>query len=226
MNNYEKLNSIIEYSKETGLELGEDFLRKVDEQVEAFIKEEILPALIQDIAPHLEPIKRDLVLVVEYHPEDSISVELTRKTKISGIVDDKTLTPKNNTLVKISLRAKINTPREPTKHTRIPTKGLRVTFPDGTVICHRTAIETFIDSLQKIGLYRIPQVGIEHGKGFNLVSKVKRPTEPGRVWQHESDGWYIYSHLSNFSKADDLKRISDYFKLGLKIDKEIKMIEI
>ena len=59
---------------------------------EGIIKEEILPALGNDIAPRLEPIKRDLVLVVEYHPGEPISVALSRKTKISEIMGAKTLT--------------------------------------------------------------------------------------------------------------------------------------
>jgi hypothetical protein len=33
---------------------------------------------------------------------------------------------------------------------------MKVTFPDGTVIWHRQAIDTFIDALRKIGLERIP----------------------------------------------------------------------
>ena len=53
---------------------------------------------------------------------------------------------------------------------------------------------------------------------INLVSKDKRPTMPGRIWQHECDGWYIYSNISNGTKAEDLKRISDHYHLGLKIE--------
>jgi hypothetical protein len=35
---------------------------------------------------------------------------------------------------------------------------MRVTFPDGTVIWHRQAIDTFIDALRKIGLERNPMI--------------------------------------------------------------------
>ena len=44
-------------------------------------------------------------------------------------------------------------------------------------------------------------LNISHG-GFNAVSRTKRPTEPGRISQHESDGWYIYSNISNRQKID------------------------
>jgi hypothetical protein len=97
------------------------------------------------------------------------------------------------------------------------TKGLKVSFSDGTTICRSTAIETFIAVLQKIGFERIPQVGILCGN-YNLVGKQKRPTEPGKIWQHETNGWYIYSNISNKQKMQYLERISDYYHLRLKIE--------
>lgn len=217
MDNLEKLYSIIEYSKDTGVTLGDDVLRQVEELEEKIIKDEILPALSKDIAPRLKPIKRDVVLVVEYHPGEPISVALSRKAKISEIIDAKTLTPKISKPVKSELYSSVPQNVEPTKHVENPTKGLRVIFPDGSVIWSRKAIDTFVNVLRKIGLDRIPAVGLEHG-GYNLVSKQKRPVEPGRIWQHECDGWYVYSNISNSQKIADLSRVSDYYELGLKIE--------
>ena len=46
--------------------------------------------------------------------------------------------------------------------------------------------------------------------GYNLVSRTKRID--GKIsWQHELDGWYIYSILCNEVKIKDLKRISREF---------------
>lgn len=220
MTKLEKLYSIIENSRDVGVKLPKDVLRQVEELEENIIKEEILPALSSDIAPRLEPIKRDLVLVVEYHPGDPISVALSRKAKISEIIDAKTLTPKNNTPVSSGEPTPELMPHEPTKHVENVTKGLRVEFADGTVIWHRKAIDTFVEALRKIGLERIPQVGVIHA-GYNLVGKKKRPLTPGHVWQHECDGWFIYSNISNETKITDLKKISSFFKLKLKIS-EVK----
>lgn len=218
MTNLEKLYSSIENFREMGVKLPKDVVQQVEELEEGIIKEEILPALSRDIEPRLNTIKRDLVLVVEYHPGEPISVALSRKAKISEIMGAKTLTPRTSTPVK-SEEEPVNTvPHEPTKHIENTTKGMRVTFPDGTVIWHRSAINTFIETLRKIGLERIPALGIEHGGGYNLVSKDKRPTKPGSIWQHECDGWYIYSNISNSTKIADLKRISDNYHLRLKIE--------
>jgi len=218
MTKLEKLYSIIENSRDVGVKLPKGVLQQVEELEEGIIKEEILPALSSDIAPRLNPIQRDLVLVVEYHPGEPISVALSRKTKISEMTDAKVLTPRSSTPVKSEEEPEEVAPHEPTKHIENVTKGMKVTFPDGTVIWHRQAIDTFIDALRKIGLERIPAVGILHANGYNLVSKDKRPTVPGRIWQHECDGWYVYSNISNSTKTEDLKRISDYYHLGLKIE--------
>ena len=218
MTKLEKLYSIIENSREVGVKLNKDVLQQVEELEENIIKEEILPALGSDIAPRLEPIKRDLVLVVEYHPGEPISVALSRKAKISEMTGAKVLTPRSSTPVKSEAEPEVPAPHEPTKIIKNPTKGLRVTFADGTVIWHRQAIDTFIDTLRKIGLERIAKLDIKHGGGFNLVSKTKRPTVPGHIWHHECDGWYIYSNICNRTKVDDLQRISDLYNLGLKIE--------
>ena len=218
MTKLEKLYSIIENSRDVGVKLPKEVLQQVEELEENIIKEEILPALSSAIAPRLEPIKRDLVLVVEYHPGEPISVALSRKTKISEIIDAKTLTPRSSTPVKSEDAAVKAEPHEPTKKIKNPTKGIKVTFPDGTVIWHRQAIDTFIESLRKIGFDKVAKLDIQHGRGYQLVSKDKRPPVAGHIWQHECDGWYVYSNISNSQKTEDLKLISDYFHLGLKIE--------
>lgn len=217
MTKLEKLYSIIENSREVGVKLTKEVLQQVEELEEGIIKEEIFPALSSDIAPRLEPIRRDLVLVVEYHPGEPISVALSRKAKISEIMGAKTLIPRNSTPVKNEEKPEATEAHEATKHVENTTKGLKVTFPDGTVIWRRSAIDTFIETLRVIGMERIPEVGIMRS-GYNLVGKERRPTEPGRIWQHECDGWYVYSNMSNATKIEYLKTISDYYKLGLIIE--------
>ena len=146
-----------------------------------------------------------------------ISVALSRKTKISQIVDAKPIVANPRKLskpVKSDDPATAQEPHEPTKYVTNHTKGLRVQFPDGTVVCNKTAIDTEIDVLHRIGFERAAKVGITYSK-WPLIGKKKRPTEAGKVWQHEIDGWYIYSNTSNERKKADLKAISDYYNLGL-----------
>ena len=220
MNKLEKLYNSIKGLQDLGLPLNEETLKAADELEEQLIKSEILPTISKDIEPRLSQIQRELVLVVEYKPGEPIRVALSRKTNITKMLNAKTLTQIGSTPVKSSETATPVVPHEPTKHVENTTKGLRVEFPDGTVIWHRAAINTFIETLRKIGLERVSSIGIVHG-GYNLVSKDKRPVVPGRIWQHEADGWYIYSNINNNTKMLDLYNISKHFKLGLKIE-EIK----
>lgn len=217
MTKLEKLYSIIENSRDVGVELPKGVIQQVEKLEEGIIKEEILPIVSQSIEPALEQVKRELVLVVEYHPGEPISVALSRKTRISEIVDAKTLTEVNSRPVSSNVKMEKEEPHAPTKHIENITKGLKVTFPDGTVIWHRAAINTFIEALRKIGLERIPKVGIIHSN-YNLVSKDKRPNDTGQIWQHECDDWYVYSNISNSTKVNDLKQISKFYHLNLKIE--------
>lgn len=215
-----ELYTTLKSLRDMNLPVDDKLLKAADNLEEKIIKEEILPALSQNIEPQLSEIQRDLVLVVEYHPGEPISVALSRKTKISEIMGAKTLTPRNSTPVKSEEKTPETEPHEPTKHVENKTKGLRVTFPNGTVVWHKAAIDTFVETLRIIGFDRIPQVGIMHN-GYNLVSKEKRPPTPGCIYQHECDGWYIYSNMSNQRKISELKIISDYYHLNLVIE-EIK----
>ncbi len=197
--------------------MSDDVISQINEAEENIIREEILPIIGQDIEPTLSQIQRELVLVVEYRPGEPISVALSRKTKISQIVDAKPIVANPRKLskpVKSDDPATAQEPHEPTKYVTNHTKGLRVQFPDGTVVCNRTAIDTEIDVLHRIGFERAAKVGITYSK-WPLIGKKKRPTEAGKVWQHEIDGWYIYSNTSNERKKADLKAISDYYNLGL-----------
>lgn len=217
MTKLETLYASIKGLEKVGLTLTDEMLKKADELEEQLIKTEVLPTLSNDILPRLAPIQRDLVLVVEYHPGEPISVALSRKTKISAIIDARPLTPRVSTPVSSSEKPLPVEPHEPIKKVENKTKGLRVTFPDGTIIWHRSAINTFVDVLRKVGLQRVSELGLEHS-GYNLVSRKQRIPVAGRVWQHEVDGWYVYSNISNETKKKDLELISKALRLSLRIE--------
>ena len=220
MTKLEKLYSSINNLEELGLELTPEMLLECDKLEEQIIKNEILPALGQDIEPRLRQIQRPLVLVVEYKPEEPISVRLSRKMNIAEALGAKQITPVGSKMgepVSSPKPAPVS-PHEPTKQVVNRTKGLKVTFPDGTVICEHTAIDTMVRVLQKIGFDKVAASGIEHGGGYGLVSKTMRPVEAGRTWQHKVGSWYVYVNISNQQKKDDLELLSEMFKLGLVVE--------
>lgn len=204
MTKLEKLYSIIENSKDVGVKLTKDVLQQVEELEEGIIKDEILPALSHDIEPRLNPIKRDLVLVVEYHPGEPISVALSRKARINEIIGAKTLTQQKDLA-------------ERPKYKKAKSVGFSVKFPDGTIFCEDKAVDTFIKSLQKIGLERIAadENCPEHSQ-YKVVDTQKRTDQPKT--QRYVDGYYIFIKISNNDKIADLEKISRRFGLDLYIE--------
>ena len=55
--------------RDLGLSINEDLIQEANELEEEIIKKEILPVLTKTIEPALKPVKRELVLVVDYIPD-------------------------------------------------------------------------------------------------------------------------------------------------------------
>src|SRR5574344_2733194 len=98
MTNLEKLYQSISNLKELGLPLNEETLHAVDNLEEELIKNEIIPRLSESIEPIITKIERPIVLVVDYIPDEELSVRLTRKRVITDEHDTKqySLVPKQS----------------------------------------------------------------------------------------------------------------------------------
>lgn len=106
----------------------DDLEQKVSGLEEEIIKKEILPVVTQTIEPALKQVQRELVLVVDYVPDQPISVHLSRKTNITELLDAKLL--EQDPQVEHRDGTKRKKPVERVNEKTV----LRVTFPDGTVI--------------------------------------------------------------------------------------------
>lgn len=207
MTKLEKLYSIIENSREVGVKLPKDVLRQVEELEENIIKKEILPIVTQNIEPALKQVQRELVLVVDYHPGEPISVSLSRKTNIAELIDAKLL--EQDPQVKHRDGTKRKKPVE-----RINEKTvLRVTFPDGIVIEDKKAKITFTKTIQKIGLMRVRNLGIAFC-GVPIVSNTL-DKKYGKTQVPVEGGLYVMTHSSTHDKKKMLDRIA--IKLGVKL---------
>jgi len=116
-------------------------------------------------------------------------------------------------------RAKVKV--EPTKvaytieaHSKSPKTALKVKFPDGTVFFEKTAVNTFIATLQKIGLQRVSALGLQCNN-YPLVSKIKAPAEYN---QTVTDGYWVMTHSSTEGKRKQLYDIATGLKVDLKVD--------
>ena len=100
--------------------------------------------------------------------------------------------------------------------TRAKKKLIRVTFPDGEVICYNSAISTMIAALNKIGSDKFPAINLELCH-LPLLSKEIYPQY--KEWMKPvSDGWYLNAQSNSDNKYLQLRSISDQLALGLTIE--------
>lgn len=207
MTKLEKLYASIKGLQELGLPLNEETLRAADDLEEQLIKTEILPAMSKDIEPRLSQIQRELVLVVEYKPGTPISVALSRKTNITELLDAKIL--EQDPQVEHRDGTKRKKPVERMNEKTI----LRVTFPDGKVIQDPKAKITFTETIRRIGLMRVRNLGITFC-GVPVVSNTM-DKKYGKAQVPVENGLYVMTHSSTHDKKKQLDKIAK--ELGVKI---------
>ena len=94
-------------------------------------------------------------------------------------------------------------------------KKVRVTFPDGKVICYKRVVNTFIETIKKIGPERVASLGMEV-RHNPLVSREKIA-----MFKENSkpidDEWYVITESDTGQKYLQLMSISSQLGLGLDI---------
>ncbi len=120
--------------RKEGLPVDENLEKKANELEEEIIKKEILPVLSKTIEPALTPIKRELVLVVDYVPGRPLSVHLSRKRNFAA-----ELTYAKEMLLDPEVTHRSRNSNSDDKIERGPARDMSVIFPDGTVIAEKTA---------------------------------------------------------------------------------------
>lgn len=103
----------------------------------------------------------------------------------------------------------------PAKGKRGPSKQLRVSFSDGTVVCEGKATDTFVRSIQCIGLQRVAELPTIIVDGHPLVSRERNESSQG---YRELDGYFVETHLSTINKARYLQRIADALRIDVSVE--------
>lgn len=208
MTKLEKLYQSIANLKELGLPLHDETLKAVDNLEEELIRNEVIPRLADTIEPIITQIQRPIVLVVDYVPEESLNVRLTRKR----VITDETET-KQYSLAPVEKDKSNKTDRVNTSSPKSPKTGLKVTFPDGTIINRHFAYETLLETIEKIGIKKVENLHIKH-LTLDLISKVKDDFYN----QHEMDGYLILTHSSTIKKYQQIEEISKRLHLNLMVE--------
>ncbi|MEG1726021.1 MAG: hypothetical protein RR313_11560 [Anaerovoracaceae bacterium] len=212
MSKLQKLYDMIQYSKELNLPLPDEYLQQANELEEEIIKKEILPILSEKIEPLLGQIKRELVLVIDYIPDESLSVKLSRKRNFGQelkeakeIIADPDPQVEHNTG---------NIKRE--KHKKAGKTNLKVSFSDGSVVENRFAKDTLLQVVQKIGIDKVRSVGVIQC-GVPLISNTIDSVY-GNSQVDVADGWYLITHSSTGQKKQQIEKIADALGIDMKVE--------
>jgi hypothetical protein len=207
MTKLQKLYSTIQNLKELGLELGEDLLKQTAELEQNIIKKEILPVISENIEPVISQIQRELVLVVDYVPNEPLSVRISRKRNFA----DQMETIEIIADPQIEHNVGIIKRNSPTKSAKT---NLRVTFQDGKEIENRFAYETLQEVVMLAGAEKVRSLGIIQC-GVPLVSN----TQDDFYNQKEiAKGLYLITHSSTGQKRQQIEKISKALNLNLKVE--------
>ena len=204
----------METLRKEGLPVDENPEKKANELEEEIIKKEILPVLSKTIEPALQPVKRELVLVVDYVPGRPLSVHLSRKRNFAA-----ELTDAKEFLLDPEVTHRSRNSNSDDKIERGPARDMSVIFPDGTVIAEKTAAETLLAVVRKIGVARVRKVVEEYNLKFSKVPVIsnRRDAKYGKSQRDLGDGWLLITHSNNPMKKAFIEKVSEILNLGIKV---------
>ncbi len=204
----------METLRKEGLPVNEVLEHKANELEEEIIKKEILPILTQNIEPALQPVQRELVLVVDYVPGKPLSVHLSRKRNFTADISDA-----KEIMVDPEVEHGKRVVNKDEKIQRGAAKDMVVFFPDGTIIADEIAAETLLKVVKKIGVSEVRRVVEENNLKFCKVPVIsnRRDTKYGRSQKDLGDGWLLITHSNNLMKKTFIEKVSDILHLGIKV---------
>ena len=216
MSRLNQLYKAMQTLRSEGLALSEDLLEQVNELEENIIKNEILPVLRDTIEPALAPVQRNLVLLVEYSPQQPISVKLTRKRNFVNSLPDAKIIELDPIVEHSSnvISQKFITKSHAT--------NLKIIFPDGHTIINQTATQTLQEFILYVGIEKVRKIGLTQCK-IPLISN-RIDEKNGNKQKPLGNGWYLMTNTSTITKKADIEKISSYYGLNVKVD-IIKKIE-
>lgn len=197
--------------KELGLKINDDLIDEVNKLEEEIIKKEILPVLTEKIEPALSPVKRELVLVVDYVPNQPLSVRISRKRNFAAEIPDAKII-ELDPMVEHSERGQSNSVIKRGNATKLIVK-----FPDGTIIAEPKATDTLVKTVKKIGVAKVRSVVEKENLVFCRVPVIsnRRDSKYGKSQKDLGNGWLLITHSNNPMKKGFLDKVSKELNLGL-----------
>lgn len=214
MSTLSELYITMESLRKLNLPIDEKLKQEAAKLEEDLIRQEILPTLTNNIEPALAQVQRELVLVVDYVPNEPLKVSLSRKRNITDVLTD---------VVEISpTRPHVVTAKNITRSEYI---DFKVKFADGFT-CVGNGKDTFIGALRYMGFSRVATFTGRTFAGFPLVGRKQRITEKPTKWQEKVDGWWIYINMSNTTKIDIIRQVAKFLGITIDIEMDGKPVDV
>ena len=198
MKNIEKAYEAIDMLKTLGIPVSSEQLAAVQQMVNEYVCEEVLPLIEEEVKPLVENLRNDFRLEIIYSEDGNLTI---------------------STYENVDVPKSITSSEEPNKRQRLYI--ISVTFPDGQVSCKKMVWETLYDVVKYAGAKRVQQLGLVL-MGTNLVSNELLSNERYRVSQKEVEpGLYLCTYSSTETKFEQIMTINSRLNLGLKIEKRL-----
>ncbi len=210
MTKLEKLYRSIADLKDLELSISEDMQVKLNQLEEKLIKDEVLPAISDEIEPIITHIQRDLVLVIDYHPNEPLSVSISRKRNILEMIDDaKRIVPDGQVEHKEGGKHIVTSKKS-------PKTGLVVYLPDGSFIQEKYAADTFVEAIKKAGVVSVRNLNLKLARVPLVSNTLDKKYHSAQ--KNVGNGFYVITHSGNIQKKNILDKISAMLDLGWKVE--------
>jgi hypothetical protein len=94
---------------------------------------------------------------------------------------------------------------------------LKVTLPNGRVLCDNLVVKTFLDVIKYAGVEEVFKLGMNGERGMNLIIK-GQPTASQLRYKPLDDNNYVYVNTNTYTKYKQLVKINKLLQLGLQVE--------
>lgn len=208
LTNMSKLQELYDTKKklqELGIELNAELEKQLSALEEELIQNEIVPIISQTIVPLLKPIKRKITFVLEYNSEEDLHISISNKSVCE---------PSNTNQAEIMSKNLESTGAY---------KKLKVTLPNGIIVCEKKVIDTLVKVIQYFGAEKVAQLceppidPILKPAGINLVTKKISPKYEDVQRRIEND-WLVFSCTNTITKKRQIEIIANALNVEVTVE--------
>ena len=213
MSRLSELYEAMETLRKNGVDIPDKLEKQVSDKENEIIQNEILPIVKENIAPALQQVKRELVLVVDYVPGEQIRVNLSRKRNVAdGVYEQKEIFA--------SVEEHSSTHRTIThrhEYGRDKATRLRIVFPSGEIMQGASSEDTLEMFVRFAGIERVRPLGFALS-AVPLISNYK-DSKYSKAQRPLGNGLYLITHSNTIAKKRIIENIAS--RLGIKLKVEI-----